>query len=73
MFVAHTGLDTIATIGDIWDCIPIEKVVHMNWGVVDAASLPRDDEGINDMLYQAWEGIDAWISEQRDDAEAVST
>ncbi len=68
VFVAHTGLDTIATIGDLWDCIPTHKVVHMRWHVVQASTLPRDDDGINDMLYEAWEAIDAWIVEQRDAA-----
>ncbi|MGI9646229.1 MAG: 1-acyl-sn-glycerol-3-phosphate acyltransferase [Ilumatobacteraceae bacterium] len=72
VFVAHTGLDTIATIADLWDCIPIHKVVQMNWHVVEASTVPRDDDGINDMLYQAWEAIDTWIIDQSDDAVAAS-
>lgn len=71
VFVAHTGLDTIATIGDLWDCIPIDKVVHMNWYVAEASTVPRDDDGITDMLYRAWEAIDSWIIDHRDDAVAV--
>lgn len=68
VFVAHTGLDTIATVKDLWDCIPIHKVVHLNWHVVEASRIPRDDEGINDMLYQAWEAVDAWIIDHQADA-----
>ncbi|MGI9644069.1 MAG: 1-acyl-sn-glycerol-3-phosphate acyltransferase [Ilumatobacteraceae bacterium] len=67
VFVAHAGLDTIATIGDIWDCIPIHKVVVMHSYFVEASTIPRDDDGITDMLYQSWEAIDAWIIDQRDD------
>ena len=70
VFVAHTGLDTIATIRDLWDCLPIHKVVDMNWHVVDASVIPGDDDGINDMLYRAWEAIDAWIEDRRDPADA---
>lgn len=64
VFVAHTGLDTIATIGDLWDCLPVDKVVDLHWHVVEASTIPRDDEGINEMLYEAWEAIDAWIAHQ---------
>ena len=66
MFVAHTGLDTLATIGDLWDCMPIAKVLHMRWHVVEASQVPRDVDGINDMLYEAWEAIDVWVDEHRD-------
>ncbi|MGI9645668.1 MAG: hypothetical protein ACR2O6_10200, partial [Ilumatobacteraceae bacterium] len=66
VFVAHTGLDTLATIRDLWDCIPVKKVVRMHWHLVEDDEVPRDGDGINAMLYEAWDAIGAWIVDHRD-------
>ena len=66
VFVAHTGLDTIATIQDLWFAIPTDKVIHLTWHVVEADVIPRDQAGQEDMLFRAWEAIDQWVEEHRD-------
>ena len=65
VFVAHTGLDTIATIQDLWFAIPTNKVIDLAWDVVEADVIPRDKAGQEDMLFRAWEAIDEWVEERR--------
>ena len=65
VFVAHTGLDQIATIGDLWTAIPDHKVVELVWRVLPARDAPEGDEARIELLYEAWEGIDAWIERRR--------
>ncbi len=65
VFVAHTGLDTIATIQDLWFAIPTDKVIHLEWSVVEAEVIPRDRAGQEEMLFRAWEAIDEWVEERR--------
>jgi len=61
VFVAHTGLDDIEGIADLWKAIPDHKVLEMVWRAVPAADVPTDDEGRTEMLWLAWEAIDGWI------------
>lgn len=61
VFVAHTGLDQIATIGDLWTAIPDHKIVELGWDVVSAARVPPTDEERAEMLFHVWEQIDDWI------------
>jgi 1-acyl-sn-glycerol-3-phosphate acyltransferase len=61
VFVAHTGLDHLATATDIWLSIPEHNVVTIKWYVVDAALVPTDDAARDDMLFTAWEAIDEWV------------
>ncbi len=64
-FVAHTGLDELATVSDLWFALPDNNTLLMNWHVVPAAEFPRDEEGQEEVLFLAWEAIDAWIEEQK--------
>ncbi len=61
VFVAHTGLDQIATIADLWTAIPDHKVVQLGWDVVPVARIPPTDEERADMLFHIWEQIDEWV------------
>ncbi len=66
VFVAHTGLDSLATIGDLWLSIPVRKTIEMNWHVVVAETIPRSESAQEEMLLRAWEEIDRWIDVQRE-------
>ncbi len=68
VFVAHTGLDQIATIADLWTAIPDHKVVELAWRVLPPRDIPESDEERLELLYQAWEGIDAWIERRKQQA-----
>ena len=60
--VAHTGLDQLASLGDIWREAPMAKTLHLRWHVVPATQVPTEQEGIADWLLNEWEQMDAWVS-----------
>ena len=67
IFVAHAGLDTITSVGDVWRRFPVDQVVRARWWRVLSEQVPRDadHEAQVQWLYQWWERIDAWITENR--------
>ena len=67
IFVAHAGLDNIVTVGDVWGKFPINQVIRAKWWRVPVDEVPReiDHEGKVQWLYDWWERIDSWISENR--------
>lgn len=66
VFVAHTGLDQIATIGDMWTAIPQDKTLLLHWHAVDPAYVPPTREEREEKLFMAWELIDRWVEANRD-------
>jgi 1-acyl-sn-glycerol-3-phosphate acyltransferase len=69
IFVAHAGLDRLVSVGDIWRSLPMDQVVRAKWWRVPVDEVPRwaDHEAQVQWLYQWWERIDAWISQNRPD------
>ena len=65
VWVAHSGLEHLISIGDIWRALPMDSVVRMRWWQVDATEVPSDDDERVDWLFAWWARIDAWIGEQR--------
>ena len=67
IFVAHAGLDNIITLGDVWGKFPINQVIRAKWWRVPFDEVPRsaDHEAQLQWLYDWWERIDTWISENR--------
>lgn len=65
VFVAHTGLDELAGVEDLWYSIPVAKAIELNWHVVPAGSIPREESAQEEMLFLAWEAIDDWIERRR--------
>lgn len=65
VFVAHTGLDEIAGIADLWAAIPENKTIHMTWTVVPRRHIPPSRGEREDFLFRAWEAIDEWIDARR--------
>jgi 1-acyl-sn-glycerol-3-phosphate acyltransferase len=61
VFVAHTGLEHLVTVGDLWRALPMDTEVRMHWWRVPAAEVPRDEHGIVEWLFGWWETVDAWI------------
>lgn len=66
VLVAHTGLEHLSTVADLWDGLPMDSVVRMRWWFVPAAEVPRDESAQNDWLYARWAEIDAWIASYAD-------
>jgi 1-acyl-sn-glycerol-3-phosphate acyltransferase len=64
IFVAHTGLDKLVSVRDVWQNLPVEQPLRAQWWRVPCESVPRDvpkEEQVQ-WLYAWWERIDAWIS-----------
>ena len=62
VFVAHTGLEHLSTVRDLWRGLPMDKTLHLRWWFVPAAEVPRDGAEQTDWLYHWWETIDDWIN-----------
>ena len=62
VFVAHSGLDHLLTLGDIWRNLPQDKELRLRWSFVPAAEVPRDERAQIDWLYGWWEDMDRWIA-----------
>jgi 1-acyl-sn-glycerol-3-phosphate acyltransferase len=65
VFVAHTGLEHLVTVGDLWRGLPMDTEIHMRWWRVPAGEVPRDDDGIVEWLFGWWAIVDAWIGVTR--------
>jgi 1-acyl-sn-glycerol-3-phosphate acyltransferase len=65
VLVAHTGLDHLLTVGDVWRELPMDRDIVMRWWLVPRAEIPMDRDGRIDWLFGWWERIDAWIEENR--------
>ncbi|HEX4813215.1 MAG TPA: 1-acyl-sn-glycerol-3-phosphate acyltransferase [Nonomuraea sp.] len=64
IFVAHTGLDDLATLADVWRKLPYSAHIAATWWRVPAAQVPATREARIRWLYDHWERIDAWITTQ---------
>lgn len=67
IFVAHTGLDQMLTVGDVWRELPMDKRIVMNGWWVPPEDVPTDREERLDWLFGWWARIDEWIDTHRDD------
>jgi 1-acyl-sn-glycerol-3-phosphate acyltransferase len=61
VLVAHTGLDHLFTVRDIWRELPMDKVLIMRWWQVSRDDIPADRDARIEWLFSWWEQIDAWI------------
>jgi 1-acyl-sn-glycerol-3-phosphate acyltransferase len=65
VLVAHTGVDHLLTVADVWRELPMDKTITMQWWLEPAAAVPVGDEARIEWLYAWWQRIDAWIAENR--------
>jgi 1-acyl-sn-glycerol-3-phosphate acyltransferase len=65
IFVGHTGLDRMMTVGDVWRELPMDKRLMMRFWSVPPEEVPVGREERIEWLYDWWARIDQWIEEQR--------
>jgi hypothetical protein len=65
IFVAHTGLDRMLTVGDIWRELPMDKVITMRFWSVPPEEVPTGRDERIEWLYDWWARIDGWVEENR--------
>jgi 1-acyl-sn-glycerol-3-phosphate acyltransferase len=71
IFVAHTGLDRLVSVRDIWRSLSADVVVRARWWRVPSAEVPRGAgrDAQTAWLYDWWERMHAWITaENQQDA-----
>ncbi|GAA2643112.1 lysophospholipid acyltransferase family protein [Dactylosporangium fulvum] len=61
IWVAHTGLDKLLSVADVWRHLPLDLTITMRWWSVDAEDVPAGQEERVDWLYEWWARIDSWI------------
>lgn len=60
--VAHTGLDELNTVPQLWEAVPVRKTLVVSWQYFDAASVPRDPVELHDWLGYQWQLMDTWVA-----------
>jgi 1-acyl-sn-glycerol-3-phosphate acyltransferase len=66
IFVAHTGLDRLVSVRDVWRSLAADMEVRARWWRVPSADAPRaaGREAQVSWLYDWWERVDGWITAQ---------
>lgn len=65
LLVAHTGLDHVLTVTDLWREIPMDKQISMGWWRVPRSEIPEGREAQIEWLYDWWARIDEWVEAHR--------
>ena len=68
VFVAHTGVEHMVTVLDVWRELPMDREIQMRWWVVPADEVPEGEEERIDWLFAWWARIDDWIDERQAEA-----
>lgn len=66
VFVAHTGLDHMQSIGQVWRGLPLTRTVEVTWWTVPTERVPPEQDARHRWLDDNWTRIDAWITRSRD-------
>ncbi|SCL39518.1 Acyltransferase [Micromonospora rhizosphaerae] len=66
IFVAHTGLDRMLTVTDVWRELPMDKRIVMRFWSVPPEEVPADRQKRIEWLFDWWTRIDEWIAANRD-------
>jgi pterin-4a-carbinolamine dehydratase/1-acyl-sn-glycerol-3-phosphate acyltransferase len=61
VFVAHTGLERMLSVGDVWRELPMDKKIVMRWWSVPRHEVPAGRQERIDWLFDWWARIDRWI------------
>jgi 1-acyl-sn-glycerol-3-phosphate acyltransferase len=64
VFVAHTGLEDLSGVADLWRGLPMERHVEVKAWRVPADEVPRDHQGGESWLFGWWHRVDAWLVER---------
>jgi len=66
VFVAHTGLDRMDSLGRIWAGVPQLTEVRATWWRVPVDELPQGELARKEWLTDQWSRVDAWIGGERE-------
>jgi hypothetical protein len=62
VFVAHTGLEDLVTLRDMWRALPMDKQITLRAWRVPRSEIPDDKDAQAAWLFEWFARIDDWIS-----------
>ena len=62
-FVAHTGIDRMRTVADIWRAPPMDKLIVMHFWSVPREEVPAGRQERIEWLFDWWTRIDEWVDD----------
>ncbi len=65
LLVAHTGLDHVVSVADVWHSLPMDKRLLMRWWRIPHEEIPAGREERIEWLYGWWREVDQWIDQHR--------
>ncbi|HEY0700464.1 MAG TPA: 1-acyl-sn-glycerol-3-phosphate acyltransferase [Micromonospora sp.] len=65
IFVAHTGLDRMLTVSDVWRELPMDKRLVMRFWSVPPEEVPTGRQERIEWLFDWWHRIDDWVAANR--------
>ena len=69
--VAHTGLEKMLTVRDVWRELPVDKRIVLKGWVAEPSDIPADRAARESWLYDWWARVDDWIDDnQPEDVQA---
>ena len=66
VFVAHTGLEDLSTLRDLWNGLPMDANVLVQFWVVAAEDVPDEKDARIDWLFDWWECVNEWVDANND-------
>ena len=61
VFMAHTGLEGLSGVADVWRIVPFRWPVQLTCWRIPAGEIPESDEDRVDWLFHQWQRVDDWI------------
>ncbi|MGH8929949.1 MAG: 1-acyl-sn-glycerol-3-phosphate acyltransferase [Egibacteraceae bacterium] len=65
VFVAHTGLEQLDSVLDLWRGLPMDREVRARFWVVPAGDVPAGHDERIEWLFDWWARMDAWIDRRQ--------
>ena len=65
LLVAHTGLDHVVSVADVWHALPMDKSLLMRWWRIPREEIPEGREERIEWLFGWWREVDEWVDQHR--------
>ena len=65
VFVAHTGMEHLDSVADVWHGLPLDTSLLLRWWFVPADEVPREPAAQTDWLDARWAELDDWVAAHR--------
>ncbi|GAB2672671.1 1-acyl-sn-glycerol-3-phosphate acyltransferase [Thalassiella azotivora] len=64
VWVAHSGVEDLLGVADVWRALPMDVPITMRWFHVPGDQVPTGREEQVRWLYEWWARIDGWVADQ---------